>query len=70
MKNQPLVSVLMPSYNSEKFIGIAIQSVLNSTYTNFELIVTDDNSTDNTYYIAKSFEEKDKRVKVYLNDKN
>lgn len=70
MKNQPLVSVLMPSYNSEKFIGFAIQSVLDSTYTNFELIITDDNSTDNTYKIAKSFEEKDSRVIVYLNDKN
>lgn len=70
MKNHPLVSVLMPSYNSEKFIGIAIQSVLNSTYTNFELIITDDKSTDNTYKIAKSFQEKDARVSVYLNDKN
>lgn len=70
MKEQPLVSVLMPSYNSEKYIGIAIQSVLDSTYSNFELIITDDNSTDDTYKIASSFQEKDNRVHVYLNDKN
>ena len=70
MNEKPFVSVLMPAYNSEKFIGIAIKSVLDSTYTNFELIITDDNSTDNTYKIAKSFQEKDARVKVFLNDKN
>jgi len=70
MNKKPFVSILMPSYNSEEFIGIAIKSVLDSTYTNFELIITDDNSTDSTYKIAKSFQEKDARVKVFLNDKN
>ena len=60
----------MPSYNSKDYISIAIQSVLDSTYINFELIITDDNSTDGTYEIAKSFEEQDKRVKVIKNDKN
>jgi glycosyltransferase involved in cell wall biosynthesis len=68
--NQPLVSVLMPSYNSEDYIAIAIESVLNSTYLNFELIITDDKSTDGTFSIAKSYEAIDGRVKVYLNDKN
>lgn len=67
---QPLVSVLMASYNSKEYIAIAIESVLNSTYKNFELIITDDNSTDGTYNIAKAFEAKDERVKVILNDKN
>lgn len=68
--NTPLVSVLMPSYNSEKYIGVAIESVLKSTYKNFELIITDDRSTDTTFQIAKEFEKKDSRVKVILNDTN
>jgi glycosyltransferase involved in cell wall biosynthesis len=66
----PLVSVLMTSYNREKYIGEAIESVLESTYNNFELIIVDDCSTDNTVKIAKSFAEKDARVKVFCNDKN
>lgn len=70
MDFQPLVSVLMTSYNREKYIDEAITSVLTSTYTNFELIIVDDCSTDNTVNIAKSFEAKDKKVKVYVNDRN
>jgi glycosyltransferase involved in cell wall biosynthesis len=60
----------MTSYNREKYIGEAIESVLESTYNNFELIIVDDCSTDNTVKIAKSFAEKDARVKVFCNDKN
>lgn len=67
---EPLVSILMPSYNSEMFIGKAIESVLCSTYTNFELIITDDRSTDKTYEIAKSYSLNDDRIKVFLNEKN
>lgn len=69
-KLQPLVSVLMPCYNSKEYISVAIKSVLESTYQNFELIITDDNSTDGTYEIAKSFEVADQRVKVFKNEKN
>jgi len=65
-----LVSVLMTSYNREKYIAEAIESVLNQTYTNFELIIVDDCSKDKTLEIAKKFEEKDHRIKVYLNEKN
>lgn len=68
--NNPLVSVLMPAYNSEAYISAAIESVLESTYQNFELIITDDRSKDNTLNIAKAYENKDARVKVILNDKN
>ncbi|MFY7965488.1 MAG: glycosyltransferase family 2 protein [Chitinophagaceae bacterium] len=68
--NIPLVSVLMTSYNREKYIGNAIESVLKSTFTNFELIVVDDGSKDKTVEIAKQFAAKDPRVKVYINVKN
>lgn len=68
--NIPLVSVLMTAFNREKFITEAIESVLASTYANFELIIVDDGSTDNTLKIAKEYEAKDSRVKVYVNEKN
>lgn len=67
---QPLVSVLMTSYNREKYIAEAIESVLESTYKNFELIIMDDASVDNTVTIAKKYAAKDNRVKIYANEKN
>ena len=70
MDQLTFVSVLMTAYNREKYIGEAIESVLASTYTNFELIIVDDGSIDNTGAIAKEFEIKDNRVKVYVNAKN
>lgn len=63
----PLVSVLMTAYNREKYIAEAIESVLASTYTNFELIIVDDCSKDKTIEIARSYEVTDRRVKVYIN---
>lgn len=66
----PLVSVLMTAYNREKFIAEAIDSVLKSTYKRFELIIVDDCSSDETVAIAREYEKKDHRVKVYINQKN
>ena len=68
--HQPLVSILMTSFNREKYITQAIESVLASTYQDFELIIADDGSTDNTVNIANAFAEKDSRIRVYLNKKN
>lgn len=65
-----LVSVLMTSYNREMYIAEAIESVLESTYTNIELIVVDDGSKDKTLEIAQDFASKDNRVKVYQNLQN
>ncbi len=65
-----LVSVLMTAYNREKFIVEAIESVLASTYQNFELIITDDGSNDRTLEIARRYEQKDKRINVYKNPVN
>lgn len=67
---EPLVSVLMTSYNREKYIAEAIESVLASTYRNFELIIVDDASTDKTVAIAKEYEAKDNRIKIYINEQN
>ncbi len=66
----PLVSVLMTAYNREKYIAEAIESVLASTYQNWELIIVDDGSRDKTVLIARDFEQKDERIKVYINEKN
>lgn len=65
-----MVSVLMTAYNREKLIGYAIESVLASTYSDFELIIVDDNSTDNTFDIALKYAEQDKRISVYSNTQN
>ena len=66
----PLVSVLMTAFNREKYIDEAIESVINSTYQNWELIIVDDCSKDRTVEIAKSYEAKDHRIKVYINEMN
>lgn len=66
----PLVSVLMTAYNREKYIGEAIESVLSSYFTDFELIIVDDSSKDKTVEIAKTFQKKDQRIKVYVNQQN
>jgi glycosyltransferase involved in cell wall biosynthesis len=63
-----LVSVILPVYNSEKYIFEAIQSILEQTYTNFELLILDDGSTDNTLSIIENF--KDERVILFKSEKN
>lgn len=60
----------MTAYNREQFISEAIESVLASTFSDFELIIVDDCSQDSTVAIAKRYEIIDKRVKVYINEKN
>jgi glycosyltransferase involved in cell wall biosynthesis len=70
LSDQPFVSVLMTAYNREQFIAEAIGSVLASTHENYELIIVDDHSADNTVHIARSFAERDKRVRVFVNERN
>lgn len=60
-----LVSVIMPSFNSGRFIAASIASILNQTYYNLELLITDDGSTDNTIEIIKSYMQSDDRVKLF-----
>ena len=68
--DEPLVSVLMTAYNREKYIAEAIESVLASDYSNFELIIVDDASKDTTVSIAEKYRQKDSRIKVFVNEKN
>jgi glycosyltransferase involved in cell wall biosynthesis len=68
--SQPLVSVLITSYNREKYIAAAIESVLASTYKNFELIIVDDGSKDSTVSIAQKYAAEDNRISVYINERN
>lgn len=70
MKKTPLVSVLMTSFNRSEFISEAICSVLNSTFSDFELIISDDASTDETYEIAHEFAKKDSRILLFRNSEN
>jgi glycosyltransferase involved in cell wall biosynthesis len=65
MINNPLVSVVMAAYNSAEYLQEAVRSVLNQSYTNLELIITDDASTDNTLRIAEKLAESDNRISVY-----
>ncbi|NCD01144.1 glycosyltransferase family 2 protein [bacterium] len=66
---KPLISVIIPTYNRAHFLPRAINSVLNQTYKNFELIIVDDGSTDETRKIIKKFLKKDLRIK-YIYQKN
>lgn len=69
MKNK-LVSVIIPVFNVEKYVQEAIQSIQNQTYTNLEIIVIDDGSTDSTYKLLYEMAKKDKRIKLYKNEHN
>jgi len=62
---QPLVSIITPTYNHQNYISDCIKSAQKQTYTNWEMIVMDDGSTDETLSIAKSFAEKDNRIHVF-----
>lgn len=61
----PLISVIIPAHNSAATVGTAIESMLDQTYSNLEIIVVDDNSTDGTFEGAKAYERKDARVRAY-----
>ena len=69
-QNNPKVSIGLPVYNGENYVGEAIESVLSQSYDDFELIVTDNSSTDQTEEICRSYAAKDKRIRYFRNEKN
>lgn len=62
--NEPLLSIVLPVYNSEKYVGKAIESILNQTFKDFELIIVNDASKDNSINICKKYSYVDKRIKI------
>ena len=70
MADTPILSVLMPVFNSERFVAEAIESILKQTFKDFELLILDDASTDNCLEIIEDFKRKDSRIKVFQNEKN
>jgi glycosyltransferase involved in cell wall biosynthesis len=65
-----LISIIVASYNYENFIGETIKSVLNQTYSDWELIIVDDGSTDNSVEVIRDFCAKDERIKLYTHQDN
>ncbi|WP_299017518.1 glycosyltransferase family 2 protein [uncultured Polaribacter sp.] len=70
MANQPLVSIITPSYNSSDYLSETIKTVLSQSYKNWEMIIVDDCSTDATEKIVNSYLEKDSRIKFFKNKIN
>lgn len=67
---QPLISIILPTYNGAKFIRTSVDSCLQQSYTNFELIIVNDNSADDTPAIIEDYAKKDPRIKVIHNSIN
>lgn len=70
IKNNPLVSICIPTYNGAQYIVKCIESALAQTYVNFEIIINDDGSSDDTVFIVKGYTQKDSRVKLFQNEIN
>ncbi|KJQ88656.1 MULTISPECIES: glycosyltransferase family 2 protein [Vibrio] len=68
--NEDVVSIIMPTYNSEQTVVESIQSVLSQTYKNWELIIVDDRSTDNTWQVIQTYADKYDNIHVHQNKKN
>jgi glycosyltransferase involved in cell wall biosynthesis len=66
----PLISVVMPVYNGEKYLLDAIESILTQTFTDFEFIIIDDGSTDHSLEIIESYAKRDQRIKIVINKGN
>ena len=70
--NQELkkISVVMCTFNGAKYLAEQLDSILAQSYSNIEIIVVDDCSTDNTFEILKNYQPKDSRIQVFQNSKN
>lgn len=70
MINKPKVSIIIPTYNREKIIEETLLSAVNQDYDDYEIVITDNCSTDKTYDILKEYEKKHKNIRIYQNSKN
>ena len=69
LKTNELISVIIPLYNSQRFIGKCVESLLEQTYKNCEIIIVDDGSTDNSLEIVNKYAQQDARVRVFSGTK-
>jgi glycosyltransferase involved in cell wall biosynthesis len=70
IKKRLRFSICIPVYNGEKVLGETLRSILSQSFTDYEIIIGDDASTDNTVEVVKKFQKEDKRIKLYTNRKN
>lgn len=63
-KQEQLLTVIIPVYNVEKYINKCLESIINQTYKNLEIILVDDGSTDNSSYLCDEWQKKDSRITV------
>jgi glycosyltransferase involved in cell wall biosynthesis len=70
MKSEPTISVIMPVYNVEKYLAEAVDSILSQSFDDFEFIIVDDGSSDNTFAMVKEYAAKDSRITAIKNEKN
>lgn len=66
----PLISVVMPVYNGGQYLAAAIESILNQTFGDFEFLIVEDGSTDDSLSIIKAYQQKDDRIRIIVNDGN
>ncbi len=71
IKSEPILfSIVIPAYNREKFLKRTVESVLAQTYPHFEILIIDNQSTDNTFQIAQQLAKQDSRIKAFQNERN
>lgn len=70
MNKEKLISIIMSVKDGANTVDLAIQSIINQTYTNFEFLIMNDGSTDDTAKVLEKFNKKDKRIKIYNNESN
>ena len=66
--DKPSISIILPTFNRSDTINNAIDSILNQTFSNLEIIIVDDASTDNTYQVVATYQKKDSRI-IYIQNK-
>lgn len=69
MSNTPLISIIIPAYNAEKYLGECLRSIAGQTYANIEVVLVDDGSTDSTASVGREWEQKDRRIR-YIRTEN
>ena len=70
MNNSPYFSIIVPMYNAEKYIRICVNSILMQTFQDFELIIVDDCSTDNSYNICRELYGNNEKIHLFRHEKN